>query len=268
MKAKEARELGERIAALVQAGQIAQAYALLAPVLAKRTPFRLLDRIGEVVGAGPLEAARPELALSPSPLLRMNSVEGRSRRVNPFLDRIAADKTEGGWVVIASALGGQLDRDPEGAFARCREYIIAADVWYTTDILGERVPGPALVADFQPALDLLAPWREDANRWARRTVGVAVHFWAKRSRGAAEHTAQAEALLAFLEPMFEEWEMDAVKGVGWGLKTLGRHYPDLMADWLAQQVGRRHRALMLRKALTYLSDEQRARATGEDPSGF
>jgi 3-methyladenine DNA glycosylase AlkD len=237
MKAKEARELGERIAALVQAGQMTQAYVLLAPVLAKRTPFRLLDRIGEAVGASPLDAT------------------------NAFLERIATDKTEGGWVVIASALGAQLDRDPAGAFARCREYIIAADVWYATDILGERVPGPALVAHFQPALDLLAPWREDANRWVRRTVGVAVHFWAKRSRG--EGAAEAEALLAFLEPMFEEWEMDAVKGVGWGLKTLGRHYPDLVADWVAQQVvhrQRRHRALMLRKALTYLSDEQRARA--------
>jgi 3-methyladenine DNA glycosylase AlkD len=241
MKTKEARELGERIAALVQNGQPDEAYDLLAPVLAERTPFRLLDRIGEAVGAGPLEA------------------------VNAFLDHIATDKTEGGWVVIGSALGGQFDRDPTSALARCREYIIAADVWYATDILGERVPGPALVANFQPALDLLAPWREDDNRWVRRTVGVAVHFRAKRSRGAAEHTAQAEALLAFLEPMFEEWEMDAVKGVGWGLKTLGRHYPDLVADWLAQQVvhrQRRPRALMLRKALTYLSDEQRARATG------
>jgi len=257
MKTKEARELGERIAALVQAGQMTQAYVLLAPVLAKRTPFRLLDRIGEAVGAGSLEVACPELALS--------EVEGRSRRVNAFLDRVAADKTEGGWVVIASALGAQLDRDPAGVFARCREYIVAADVWYATDILGERVPGPALVADFQPSLGLLAPWREAANRWVRRTVGVAVHFWAKRSRGAAEHTAQAEALLAFLEPMFEERDMDAVKGVGWGLKTLGRYYPDLVADWVAQQVvqrQRRHRALMLRKALTYLSDEQRARATG------
>ncbi len=247
MKTKEARELGKRIAALVQAGRMTQAYVLLAPVLAERTPFDMLRRIGEPIGAGPLEGT------------------------NVFLERIAADKTEGGWVVIASALGGQLDRDPVGAFARCREYIIAADVWYATDILGERVPGPALVADFQPALDLLAPWREDANRWVRRTVGVGVHFWAKRSRGAAEHIAQAEALLAFLEPMFEEWEMDAVKGVGWGLKTLGKHYPDLVADWLAQQVvhrQRRHRATLLRKALTYLSDEQRAHATGGDPSGF
>ena len=65
--------------------------------------------------------------------------------------------------------------------------------------------------------------------------------------------------------MFGEWDMIAVKGVGWGLKTMGRYYPDLMADWLAQRVvpaQRRHRALMLRKALTYLSDEQCARALG------
>ena len=245
MKTKEARELGKRIAALVQAGQPDKAYALLAPVLAERTPFRLLDRIGEAVGAGPLDAT------------------------SAFLDRVAADRTEGGWVVIGSALGQQLDRDSVDAFARCREYIIAADIWYAADILGERVSGPALVADFQPSLDLLAPWREDANRWVRCTVGVAVHFWAKRSRG--ELASQAEALLAFLEPMFEEWDMDAVKGVGWGLKTLGRHYPDLVADWVAQQVvqrQRRHRTLMLRRALTYLSEEQRAHATGGDPSGF
>jgi 3-methyladenine DNA glycosylase AlkD len=242
MRVREARELGERVAALVQAGQMTQAYALLAPVLAARTPFPMLGRIGEAIGAGPLEPA------------------------NTFLEHVAAAKTEGGWVVIGSALGQQWTHDPEGAFARCREFIIVADVWYAADILGERVPGPALVADFQPSLDLLAPWREDGNRWVRRTVGVSAHLWAKRSRGAADRTAQAAALLAFLEPMFGEWDMDAVKGVGWGLKTLGRHYPDRVADWLARQVipaQRHYRTLMLRKALTYLSDEQRARATGE-----
>jgi len=228
--AREARELGKRIAALVRAGEIEQAYTLLTPVLGERTPFRLLGLIGEPAGAGPLEP------------------------VNVFLDRIAAERTEGGWVVIGKTLGQQLARDPVGAFARCRGYIIAADVWYGADILGERVPGPALLTDFQPAMALLAPWREDENRWVRRAVGVATHFWAKRSRG--ERPAEAESLLAFLSPMFEEWQMDVVKGVGWGLKTLGRYYPDIVAGWLAQQVGRRHRALMLRKALTYLSEEQ------------
>ena len=114
--------MGRRIAALVQDGQPEQAYVLLAPVLARRTPYRLLGRIGKVVGAGPLPAT------------------------NAFLERIAAERTEGGWVVIGSALGQQLERDLEGAFARCQENVIAADVWYGTDILGERVPGPALVA--------------------------------------------------------------------------------------------------------------------------
>ncbi len=241
MKTQEARELGERIAVLVRARQPLKAYALLAPILAARTPFPILERIGEAVGAGSPKA------------------------VNAFLEHIASAKTMGGWVIIGKALGEQLDRDHDGAFARCRSYIIAADVWYATDILGERVPGPALVTDFQSALTLLAPWREDANRWVRRTVGVAVHFWANRSHGAPGHIPQAKLLLDLLEPMFEERDTDAIKGVGWGLKTLGKHYPDLVADWLAQQVvhhRRRPRALMLRKALIYLSEERRARATG------
>lgn len=242
MNAKEADRLGTRIGVLVEDEAPDEAYAVLSPVLAERTPFRYLDRIGGAVGKGSL----PE--------------------VNALLERIARDRTEGGWVVIASALGQQVERDFSGAFARCRVYVVAADVWYGADIPGERVPGPALVHDLESALAELGPWREDANRWVRRAVGVAVHFWAKRSRGAPALEPQAEALLGFLAPMFEEWEMDAVKGVGWGLKTLGRTYPDLVTEWLVEQVihlRRHHRALILRKATTYLTEEQRARVLGQ-----
>jgi len=242
VNSNDARELSQCIAACLRAGKAEEAYALLAPVLAERTPFRLLGLIGEAVGHGKPAAA------------------------NAFLDRIAAGKTEGGWVVIGKALGQQLESDLSGAFDRCRSYIMAGDVWYCADILAERVPGPALVNDFEPACGLLTPWRDDEDAWARRAVGVAVHFWAKRSQGVPELGYQAEVLLGLLTPMFEEWEMDAVKGVGWGLKTLGRHYPDLVADWLASEIvpnQRRHRALMLRKALTYLSPQQRARAVGQ-----
>ncbi len=238
MNLREADDLGGRIATLVKTAQPDQAYALLAPVLAARTPFRLLDRIGQTVGAGPLS------------------------ETNSFLERIAAGRTEGGWVIIGSALGKQLDRDLDGAFARCRAYVVVAGVWYAADILGERVPGPALVACFEPALAQLAPWREDPDRWVRRTVGVAVHFWAKRSAGTPSLTPQAEALLEFLDPLFGEGDMDALKGVGWGFKTLGKYYPGLVADWLLEQVvhrHRRHRALMWRKAITYLPEGHRAR---------
>jgi 3-methyladenine DNA glycosylase AlkD len=239
VKTQEAGELGERIAALVRDGQVAEAYGLLSPILAERTPFDMLRRIGEPTGACPQKAT------------------------DAFLNLIATDETEGGWVVIQSVLEQMLNRDLAGAFARCRDFIVAADVWYAADTMGEGVVGQALVRHFEPALEQLTPWREDDNPWVRRAVGTGVHFWAKRSRGAVELVPQAKTLLAFLEPMWGEWEMDAVKGVGWGLKTLSRNYPDLMADWLPGQVGRRHRALMLRKAMKGLSAEQRARVVGE-----
>ena len=242
LNAREAEELGARITVLVEGEETDRAYALLALVLGERTPFRLLDRIGKAIGAAP------------------------TSHVDPMLERIASERTEGGWVVIASALGQRSAHDLDGAFALCRSYIVAADVWYGADILGERVPGPALLTRFDASLALLSPWRHDENRWVRRAVGVAVHFWGKRSRGAPDLRTEAERLLAFLEPMFEEWEMDSVKGTGWGLKTLGRHYPDLVTEWLEEQVvrrQRRHRTLMLRKATTYLSDEQRARLSAD-----
>ncbi|MBN1890261.1 MAG: DNA alkylation repair protein [Thermoflexales bacterium] len=232
MKSAQAHELGRRIAALVETGQTEKAYILLAPALAERTPFDMLRRVGRATGAGPLEPA------------------------NAFLERIAAGKTEGGWVVIASMLEGQLGRDLAGALARGRQFIIAADIWYAADTLGEGVVGAALVTHFEPVLELLKPWREDSNPWVRRVIGVGVHLWAKRARGQASHAAQARTLMGLLEPLFEERDVSVVKGVGWGLKTLGRYYPDLAAEWLAEQQRQRHPcALMLRKARTYLPKE-------------
>jgi hypothetical protein len=231
MDARTADQLGTDIADLLDTGQMDEAEARLAPVLAARTPFRYLDRIGSMVGVGPRAP------------------------VDAFLDRIAAGATEGGWPIIGSALGRRLESDLPGALHRCRHFIIAADVWYGADILGERVPGPALVDHFDPMLSLLMPWCLDGERWVRRSVGVAVHFWAKRSRGAPEWADRAQALLDLLDPMFEEREIDAVKGIGWGLKALGRYYPDLVSTWLHDQAAvrrRPHRALLVRKARTYL----------------
>ena len=178
------------------------------------------------------------------------------------MDLIAAGDKEGGWVVVGGVLHQDYPSQPENVFAECRRFIVAADKWYVADILSERVPGPALVEDFDQARALLAPWRNDSNRWVRRSVGVAVHFWAKRAHGDPALAERAKILLKSLEPMFGEWEMDAVKGVGWGLKTLGRYYPFQLADWLVAQSGRRHRRLILRKALTYLPERERDRVLG------
>ena len=36
-----------------------------------------------------------------------------------------------------------------------------ADIWYGCDTISERVPGQALVDQFQAALECLAGWRSD-----------------------------------------------------------------------------------------------------------
>lgn len=94
---------------------------------------------------------------------------------------------------------------------------------------------------------------------------MATHYWAKQSKGKEGLLPQARALLDLLDPLFEERNMDAIKGVGWGLKTLGKYYPELAADWLAEKATRPHRALMLRKAITYLPPDARQRVTENVP---
>ena len=241
MRTTEAREIGNQVATLVHKGYPHEAYNLLAPTLAERTKFPMLERIGEPIGAGPIDST------------------------NTFLELAAQGKTEGGWVVIGAALREQLGRDMPGAFERAREAIRAAQVWYASDIIGERVPGRALVDCFDPALEQLDPWRRDTCSWVRRSVGVAVHMWAKRSGGAGQLQPRAVTLMDFLEPLIPDWDMDAAKGTGWGLKTLGKYYPEALTGWLVERLPEQPhiRAIVRRKALTFLSEEQRKRVLAQ-----
>jgi 3-methyladenine DNA glycosylase AlkD len=233
MKTREAHDLGRQIADLIQTSQSDLAYTRLVPILTERIPFTMLDRIGAALTGVPWPA------------------------LTDFLAQVAASETIGGWPVIGTALRQHFERDPAGVLAQCQAFIIQADVWHGVDNLGERVIGPALVTSFEPTLTRLTPWRSHPNRWVRRAIGVGVHVWAKRAKGAAKHLAQMEALLTFLEPLYAEPNIDAIKGIGWGLKTLGRYYPDLVRTWLNQQKQHQRpaRLLMLRKALTYINEQ-------------
>jgi 3-methyladenine DNA glycosylase AlkD len=214
---------------------------LLNEILGERTPFRLLDIVGARLS---------------------QSDEGK---VNELLDAIAAQGSEGGWVVIASALCEHLDNDLTGALEASRGYIVQADIWYGCDIFGERVPGPALLAHFEESLECLASWRADENRWVRRSVGVAGHFWAKRRHGDTQFEAQARQLLDFLSPMLEDRDMDTAKGVGWALKSMGRYYPQIAGAWLEEQLlvqQRKPAAIVKRKALRFLPDEIKKKFQG------
>ena len=234
--AKEARSIGHEIAEEINKGNVSSAYKIIFAYLNDRNPFRLLDLVGEAL----TNSSRSHLYL--------------------FLDMIAAAGSEGGWVVIASTLHSITGANARDIINKCRKYIIQADIWYACDTFGERVPGPALLSDFDQTLNLLSSWRCDTNPWIRRAVGVAVHYWAKRTKGEKSHHNNARILLDFISPLLEEKDIRAAKGVGWGLKTIGRYYPLIANEWLtnALLIEKRHPlAIVKRKALTYLPNEMK-----------
>ncbi len=240
MKTKqEALVLARRVRTKLEADGALAACALLEPILRSRTRFPLLELVGR-------EAVRGmDLSLA-----------------GAFLDQVASLRREGGWVIVGAALQKWLDTSLIWALGRARRYVGEGAIWYAADILGERVPGDGLVRRFNETVGLLTLWTADRSPWVRRACGVAVHHWAKRAHGHPELEAQACRLLCLLDPLFEETDRAALKGVGWGLKTLGRFYPGTLVTWLEEQIEtkRRHpRRLLLRKALTYVPPEDRQR---------
>jgi 3-methyladenine DNA glycosylase AlkD len=178
-------------------------------------------------------------------------------QLGSFLEEIAAHAALGGWTVIASALRSRFPLGMEKILQLARHFIVQADAWFACDCFGERVLGQALVNEFDTVLQILSSWRFDQNRWIRRSVGVAGHFWAKRARGALQQSARAVELMAFFKPLLNEPQIDAAKGTGWALKTLGRSYPQALFNFLNDSKSGNFSPVILRKALKFLPKEMR-----------
>lgn len=234
MTRQEARGLAEECLELLAAGKEGMALEALDPLLSAKTPFPILDLVGKVLEEGGKQEPQKLLA---------------------FFDRLVETKAMGAFVIVGQGLIAINDLDLWLSFARAREYIIQGDAWYVADIIGERPLGHGLLLHFDEAVGLLEGFAGDANPWVRRSVGVAVHFFTKRVR---DDPARIERLLALLAPLIEERDTSALKGIGWGLKTIGRYYPDLLVPFLRRELAtKRPRKLLLRKATTYLDEARK-----------
>jgi len=234
MTRQEARELAQRCLELLSAGEETAALEALDPLLNVKVPFPILDLVGRMVGEWGREEPQGILA---------------------FFDCLVERGAMGGYVIVGQGLIAINDVDLELSFAKAREYITQGDAWYVADIIGERPLGHGLLTHFDEAVGLLEGFAGDANPWVRRSVGVAVHFFAKRVR---DDPARIERLLTLLAPLIEERDISALKGIGWGLKTIGRYYPDLLVPFLRRELAtKRPRKLLLRKATTYLDGDRK-----------
>jgi len=235
---RDADAVASKAEALIREGNLEKTCGVLDPLAFGRTKFPILDRVGTRLGqAGLKEAAFLEA-----------------------LDQMISRGSVGYYVIVGSALAQRLGSDMATCLEKTAEYVVIGENWAKCDSIAERVWGEALVCNFPRAYKYLARMRDHDNRWIRRAVGVAVHYFAKRKPTA---TAELRKVLVLLAPELGEREYDAIKGIGWGFKTIGKYQPRLLTRFLENHVKRAHPTkLMLKKATTYLPARTKQRLIG------
>jgi len=232
LSAKEAMKVATKCINHFEAGNMEEFWQTLNPILTSKTSFPQLDRIGLAFG---------------------KSAKSAPLKYIELFDEIQKDNRMGGYVIIGKALSVLLDIDLQLCLLKAREYLIKGDRWYVCDILGERVYGQALLRNFEETLPHLERFSRDQNRWVKRSVGVAVHSFVKRTHNDKE---RIKRLLELLSLQIEEKDTSAIKGIGWGLKTIGKYQPQLLEKYLRITLeSKRMSKLMLRKAATYLKPD-------------
>jgi 3-methyladenine DNA glycosylase AlkD len=231
------RRLAWQVVHSVSAANEKGAIKTLTPLLDTKCPFSKLDLLGREIGRA---------GLSDPP------------RFFEAFDAIIEYNAMGSFVIVGQALIPFLEGSFDQVMTKSREYIVRGDAWYVCDIIGERSLGQALVDYFGRTLPWLDRLLGDDDKWVKRSVGVAIHFFSKR---VLDDPAKTRRLLRLVEPYIEEKQVDVVKGIGWGLKTIGKHHPDLVVEFLEKQIKTRKRMprLMMRKASTYLDKNRSAR---------
>ena len=209
---------------------------LFKPILEKKCPFSKLDLIGRNLGLNLKD--KPELLIK-------------------GFDILIESNKMGSYVIVSQGLSQLMPENIDLIMEKSRQYMTYGDKWYVCDIFGERSIGMSLVNHFDITLPWIEKYLQDENKWIRRSAGVSIHFFSKRILDRKERTL---ILLNILEPHIEEKQIDIVKGIGWGLKTIGKYHPEVLTEFLLEQLSKEKKIskIMLRKALTYLPDDKKA----------
>ena len=234
---KEATVIADSCVNYISGGKMNNAWSTLMPVLNERTSFKILDIIGGKLGE--------------------NAIFHKDKYFD-FFDMISAKKLMGGYVVIAQSLISLLSVDCRECFKNVKKYMMEGNEWYVCDTFGERVLGYAMIDHYNNARKLFWEFIYDDNHWVQRSVGVAAHFFAKRCLNDKRDDKKAVKILELLTPRICERDIRVIKGIGWGLKTMGRYYPELLVPYIKTQIASKQiSAVIIKKSVTYLDDISR-----------
>ena len=131
--------------------------------------------------------------------------------------------------------------------------------WALIDDLAMNVVAPTL-GTFSDAEAVRARWSRDDDFWVRRTAVLALlPDLRKGTAGWAEFTSYAAVML-------EEEEFFIRKAIGWVLREVSKHSPELVAEWLRPRAAIAS-AVTMREAIKYLPDEDRLMLTSLRSAG-
>ena len=131
--------------------------------------------------------------------------------------------------------------------------------WALIDYLAMNVVAPTL-GTFSDAEAVRTRWSRDDDFWVRRTAVLALlPDLRKGTAGWAEFTSYAAVML-------EEEEFFIRKAIGWVLREVSKHSPELVAEWLRPRAAIAS-AVTMREAIKYLPDEDRLMLTSLRSAG-
>ena len=122
--------------------------------------------------------------------------------------------------------------------------------WALIDDMSFNVVAPVL-SEIEDAAPIRSRWAEDDDFWVRRTAMLALLPGLRRStEGWGEFTEYADAMLV-------EKEFFIQKAIGWILREVSKHSPNLVVAWLRPRAAIAS-SVTMREAIKYLPEHDRA----------
>ena len=116
--------------------------------------------------------------------------------------------------------------------------------------------GKRLVADPR-RLDQVEGWLDHPNMWTRRAALVMTLPWTRLTHPKPAETAVRMRVLSWAARLADERDWFIQKAIGWWLRDLSRHAPDLTRAWLADH-GARLKPFARKEAARQLPERGRA----------
>lgn len=228
LSAQRAAELALECSAYLAEDDLGAFWSCLQPVVESKLSDESLDLFGEILGE---EAGK------------------NTERYFRAFDEMIAKKSRGCYIIVGKALSRMMESHFEQCCDRARDYIARGQSYEASDLIGKPVLGEALVKYFDQTVGVLEELSHDESRWVKRAVGAAVQFFSEEVRD-PERTRR---LLELTLPLMASQDEVVLKGVGWGLKTIGRYQPDVLEKFLKTHIGRRDISPeVVKKAVAYL----------------